>query len=137
MIEILDVQEGQPKWPAVKTRSTPVVALGRLGGVDVLAFSRAEGVGLWNLSEGVPYGPGVHHTGAWSGLAFASVGGRDVLISAHTQTVRAWNPRTGRLLGELPFGTTISSVAVGATAEGYALVAVSGPGVAVAELRGY
>lgn len=134
MIELLDGREGQPRWPAVETPSTPVVALGRLGGADVLAFSRTEGVGLWNLSEGAPYGPGVHHAGAWSGLAFARVRGRDVLISGHTQTVRAWNPRTGRLLSELPFGTTISSVAVGAAAEGHALLAVSGPGVAVAEL---
>jgi len=133
-LELLDAQDGWPRWPAIESGFAPVVTLGRLGDVDVLAFSHGDGVRLWNLSEDVAYGPGVQHTGAWTGLAFVDLGGRDVLVSGHMQTVRVWNPRTGRLLSELPFGTTIASIAVSGNEDGSALVAVSGPGVAVAEL---
>jgi WD40 repeat protein len=133
-LELLDAEDGRPRWPAIESGFAPVVTLGKLGDADVLAFTHGDGVQLWNLSENVAYGPGVQHTGAWSGLEFLDLGGRDVLISGHTQTVRVWHPRTGRLLSELPFGTTISSIAVSGTEDGSALVAVSGPGVAVAEL---
>lgn len=135
-VALLDVQTGAARWPTVQLAiSSPEVALYRFGELDVLAFWRADGIGLWDLTAAKPYGPGVHYPGGQNGLAMASVDGQDVLLSGHFATVRAWNPRTGRLVSELPFGTGIESFAVTRTADGPTLFAVSGPGVAVTELN--
>ena len=135
-IALVDVEHGRALWPLVTAPSSGACALGRVDGDDVVAFFRPEGIGLWNLTGAAALGPGVAHRGGQTGLAFAEVGGQRLLLSAHSMTVRAWHPQTGRLVTELRFGTTISSLAVLPAAAGAdnVLVAVSGPGVAVAEL---
>lgn len=133
-VQLVDVDSGLPRWPEVVGSSTPGGALGRIEEVDVFAFWRKDGIGLWNLTDGQPYGPGISHVGYATGLAVAKVEGQDLLLSAHYATVRVWHPQTGRLMTELPFGTTILSMAVSTTDRGDALVAVSGPGIAVAEI---
>jgi hypothetical protein len=132
-LDFVDLDGGEPPWPRIEGRWITSCAVGRLGDVDVCALPRDDGIGLWNLVDGTPYGPGIAHRAGR--LAFVNVRGRDLLLSGHSATVRAWHPRTGRLVSELPFGTLISSFAAMPQDGGNVLVAVSGPGVAVAELR--
>jgi WD40 repeat protein len=134
-VELVDAETGEQRWPRIATGYVSIGALGRIGGHDIFAFCSYDGVGLWSLTEEAPYGPGVHHAGSKSGLALVTVGGRDLVLTGHFATVRAWHARTGRLVSELPFGTSISSIAVAPAGDAGALVAVSGPGVVVVELH--
>jgi hypothetical protein len=70
-----------------------------------------------------------------NGIAWGRVGDRDVVVTAHFATVRVWNPRTGRKITELRFGTHIGAMSVQQTDGGQLLVAVSGPGLVLTELR--
>src|SRR5207247_1660565 len=78
--------------------------------------------------------PPIEIRGTPNGIAFGRLGDRDLLLTAHFATIRVWNPRTGRKVAELPFGTKISGMSVHQTADDSILVAVRGPGVVVGEL---
>jgi WD40 repeat protein len=134
-VALLEPGHGEPVWPALHARIGVDAALGRIDGDDVLAIRDSYAITLWDLASGERRGPGVRSTGHTNGVAMARVGDRDLIFSGHFATVRVWNALTGRLVAELPFGTTISALAVHPTPDGAALVAVSGPGVAVAEFR--
>ena len=110
--KLLDAETGRPRWRAVSTGPILAQAIGRIDGTDVFAFSRENGIELWDLSENAPYGPGIRHAGApATALAIGALGAIDVILSSHFATVRAWNARTGRLMSELPFGTNIEITA--------------------------
>lgn len=60
---------------------------------------------------------------------------RDVVITAHHATIRLWDPFTGRMLTQLPFGFSIEVMAVHSSAYGTVQVAVDGPGPLLTELH--
>jgi WD40 repeat protein len=110
-------------------------AVGRLDGVEVLAALDPGRLQLYDLSSGEPTLPPLEMSGTATGVAWVNVAGRELLVTAHAMTVRIWNPRTGRKVSELPFGTEIAGIAVHPTADEAVVVAVSGPGIALVELR--
>jgi WD40 repeat protein len=119
------VPESSPRWAAV----------GRLDGADVLAVLGAEGLRLYDLGTGQQTIPLIETSRFASGIAWGRVGDRDVVVTAHFGTVRVWNPRTGREITELRFGTRIGAMSVQEIDDRRLLVAVSGPGLVVTELR--
>ena len=110
-------------------------AVGYLDGADVLAALDANGLWLYDLRTGKPTIPPVEMSSTANGIAWGRVGNRDVVVTAHFATVRVWNPRTGRKITELRFGTRIGAMSVQQIDGGGLLVAVSGPGVVLTELR--
>jgi hypothetical protein len=57
------------------------------------------------------------------------------VVTAHFATVSVRNPRTGRKITDLRFGTRIDAMSVKQTDGGRLLVAMSGPGLVLTELR--
>jgi WD40 repeat protein len=110
-------------------------AVGCLDGIDVLAALDPDGLRLYDLRTGKLAIPPVEMSVTASGIAWGRVGDRDVVVTAHHATVRVWNPRTGRKITELRFGTRISAMSVQQNDGGRLLVALSGPGLALIELR--
>jgi propane 2-monooxygenase small subunit len=110
-------------------------AVGRLDGTDILAVVDADGLRLYDLPTGELTIPPVEMSSTANGIAWGRVGDRDVVVTAHSATVRVWNPRTGRKITELPFGTRIGAMSVQPTDGGQLLIAVSGPGLVLTDLR--
>jgi hypothetical protein len=136
-IEVYDLASGEPHGPPVPVAAgdwTRHLAMATIDGTDVLAVWGPEGVQFWDVAAGTAYAPPIGISGTRRNIAFGRVGGRQILLTAHFATVRAWDPRTGRRVAELPFGTSIDAMAVEHTADGRLLVAVSGPGIVVTEL---
>lgn len=111
------------------------VCAGSLDGRDVLGWTNSGLLHIWDVSAAAPHRAPFPLTGWARGMAFAKLGDRDLVLAMHNATVRAYNPQTGRLVTELPFGTTINAFSVlpGIT-DDHVLVAVGGPGVMVTEL---
>jgi WD40 repeat protein len=135
-IEVHNLASGELHGPPVPAAdwTRHHLAMATIDGTDVLAVWGPEDVQFWDVAAGTAYAPPVPISGTQKGIAFGSVDGRQILLTAHYATVRAWNPRTGRRIAELPFGTSIDAMAVEQTADGRLLVAVSGPGIVVTEL---
>ena len=136
-VYLLDIESGKPNR-LIRTDlpvSLPHVAVGRLDGADVLAVLDTDGLRLYDLRTGKLTIPPVEMSSTANGIAWGRVADRDVVVTAHFATVRAWNPRTGRKITELRFGTQIGAMSVRQTGDGRLLVAVSGPGLVLTELR--
>ena len=114
-------------FPSVAVDASVVVAESDNGHVRALR--------LYDLRTGELTIPPVEMSSTANGIAWGRVGDRDVVITAHFATVRVWNPRTGRKITELPFGTRIGAMSVQQTDGGRLLVAVSGPGLVLTDLR--
>jgi WD40 repeat protein len=110
-------------------------AVARLDGTDVLAALDSDRLRLFDLHTGTPAGPEIATSTYARGVAWAWIDDRELLVTAHFATVRIWNPRLGRLVFEVPFGTEIAGMAVHQAALDRATVVVGGPGVVVLELR--
>lgn len=100
-----------------------------------MAALDAEGLRLYDLQTGELTIPPVERPTTPSGVAWGRVGDRDVVLTAHSATVRVWNRRTGRKITEHRFGTRIGAMSVLQMEDGPLRVAVSGPGLVVTELR--
>jgi hypothetical protein len=90
---------------------------------------------LCDVSSGADRIPPITTSYTARGVAFARVGEREVVLTAHFATVRVWNPYTGRRLAQLPFGTNIEAMAVHSSPDGIVHVAVAGPGLLLTELH--
>jgi len=125
----------------VPPRSLPVqahgsrVCAGTVDGADVLGWTHSGLAHIWDVHAAAPYRPSFPLTGWAREMAFANLGDRDLVLAMHKATVRAYNPQTGRLVTELPFGTTINAFSVlPGTTEDHLVLAIGGPGVMVTEL---
>jgi WD40 repeat protein len=134
-LHLLDVESGEQVCAPVQVPLPSQAAVGCLDGADVLAALDPGGLRLYDLRTGEPTIPPVEMSITASGIAWGRVGDRDVVVTAHYATVRVWNPRTGREITVLRFGTRIGAVSVQQTDGGRLLVAVSGPGLVLTELR--
>jgi WD40 repeat protein len=134
-LHLLDPGSGDRVAAPVPESSPSMAAVGRLDGADVLAVLGAGSLQLYDVETGQQTIAPVETSGFASGIAWGRVGDRDVVVTAHFGTVRVWNPRTGREITELRFGTRIGAMSVQQTDDGRLLVAVSGPGLVVTELR--
>ncbi|UJV43950.1 AAA family ATPase [Streptomyces sp. AMCC400023] len=135
-VQLYDPATTDPEGSAIRLpRVTGLLAMDTIDGTDVLAVRDDSGVQIREVATGADFASPIVTPSRPKGLAFGRVDGREVLLTAHLATVRVWNPRTGRLISELPFGTTIDSAAAVMAPDGGLLVAVGGPGIAVTELR--
>ena len=107
-----------------------------IDGIDVLAFAEGAEVQLREIATGAPFASPIPTPSLPEALDFGRIDGREVLLTSHFATVRVWDPRSGRLISELPFGTAIAGVTCLPTPDGGLIAAVGGPGVAVTEIRG-
>ncbi|MGZ4560497.1 MAG: WD40 repeat domain-containing protein [Mycobacteriaceae bacterium] len=114
-------------WPSA-------VALGRLSGGEALAVLTNGEVRLWDPRSGEELVKPIVTSPSAADVAWARLGNRDLLLTRHFATIRVWNPRTGRKLSELPFGTSIDTMAVHPSADGTVRIAIGGPGVVFTEL---
>jgi WD40 repeat protein len=135
-LHLLDVESGEPVGDPLPVALPPHAAVGRLDGADVLAALDERGLRFYDLRTGDMTMPAVEFLSTASGIAWGRVGDRDVVLTAHYATVRVWNPRTGRKITELRFGTQIGAMSVLQIDDDRLRVAVSGPGLVVTELRG-
>lgn len=132
---LLDVESRKRVRAPLPVSSPRQAAVSRLDGTDVLAALDVDGLRLYDLRTGKLTIPPVEMSSTANGIAWGRVGDRDVVVTAHFATVRVWNPRTGRKITELRFGTHIGAMSVQQTDGGQLLVAVSGPGLVLTELR--
>jgi hypothetical protein len=132
--QLLDAESGHRVRRPLQLGWADLQAAGRVDGVDILATQDLGGLVLTDLASGKPTIPTIKMPSRAARLAFGGVGQLDVIVTAHFATVRVWNPRTGRKITELPFGTGITDMSVRKT-DGGLLVAVSGPGIVLTELR--
>lgn len=133
-LQLLNIQSPERVYAPIPVSSRHA-AVGYLDGADVLAALDANGLWLYDLRTGKPTIPPVEMSSTANGIAWGRVGNRDVVVTAHFATVRVWNPRTGRKITELRFGTRIGAMSVRQIDGGRLLVAVSGPGVVLTELQ--
>ena len=134
-VDLLDPSSGQAWRYPRQTWQRWYAAAGTIDDVEILAILDGDGVRIHALGTGEPTLPPIEIPGTPNGIAFGRLGDRDLLLTAHFATIRVWNPRTGRKVAELPFGTKISGMNVHQAADDSILVAVGGPGVVVVELR--
>jgi len=134
-LHLLDIESGRRVRDVLPVALPAHAAVGSLDGADVLAALDADGLRLYDLRTGELTIPPVEISSTASGIAWGRVGDRDLVVTAHFATVRVWNPRTGRKITELRFGTRIGAMSVRQTAGDRLLVAVSGPGLVLTELR--
>jgi hypothetical protein len=133
-VHLLDPSSGRP-WRYPRQPWQPWHAAATIRDVEILAILDGDGVRIHALATGEPTLPPIEIPGTPNGIAFGRLGDRDLLLTAHFATIRVWNPRTGRKVAELPFGTKISGMSVHQAADDSILVAVGGPGIVVVELR--
>jgi WD40 repeat protein len=133
-LHLLDIESGELVGDPLPVALPPHAAVGRLDGVGVLAALDTDGLRFYDLRTGELTIPPVGISSTASGVAWGQVGDRDVVVTAHFATVRVWNPRTGRKITELRFGTRIGAMTVWQT-DDWLRVAVSGPGLVVTDLR--
>jgi hypothetical protein len=126
---------GQLGRPIATDAAASAVALGILDGERVVAVLAGGTIYLHHSESGERLAGPIATTPSARSVAWAHLADREVLVTLHTATVRIWNPHTGRKLSELPFGTSIDTMAVHAGIGQSALVVVGGPGVVFAELR--
>ena len=133
-LALFDVENGEQLGPSVEVSSDyGHIALGVLEGHEVLAIRASAELRLVEVTSGRDRIEPIQKTaGGW--VSFATVGNRDVLLTQHPSTIRAWNPYTGRQLAKLPFGTNIGPLAVQSTDGGGAHLAVGGPGLLLTTL---
>ena len=134
-LHLLDVRSGDQVGDLLPMALPPHAVVGRLDGIDVLTALDERGLRFYDLKTGEITMPPVEISSTASGIAWGQVGDRDVVLTAHFATVRVWNPRTGRKITELRFGTRIGGMSVLQLDDGRLRVAVSGPGLVVTELR--
>lgn len=134
-LHLLDVESWRRVCDPLPVSLPPHAAVGSLDGANVLAALDADGLRLYDLRTGELTIQPVEMSSTASGVAWGRVGDRDMVVTGHFATVRVWNPRTGRKITELRFGTRIGAMSVQPTDDGSLLVAVSGPGLVVTELR--
>jgi WD40 repeat protein len=134
-LHLLDVDSGRRVRDPLPLALPRHAAVGSLDGANVLATLDADGLRLYDLRTGELTIPPVEMSSTASGIAWGRVGDRDVVVTAHFATVRVWNPRTGRKITELRVGTRIGAMSVRQTDGDRLLVAVSGPGLVLTELR--
>ncbi|OLT00491.1 hypothetical protein BJF90_34840 [Pseudonocardia sp. CNS-004] len=134
-VHLLDAARGAPVSASLPTTLPSHAAVGRLDGTNVLAMLDTDGLRLHDLRSGELTLPPLEMSNTANGIAWVRVGDRELLVTAHYATVRVWNPRTGRKVSELPFGTEIASMAVHSVADHAATIAVSGPGVVLVDLH--
>jgi WD40 repeat protein len=134
-LHLLDVESGQPVRDPLPLAMPPHAAVGKLDGTDVLAALDADGARLYDLGTGELTVPPIERPNTARGIAWGQVGDRDVVVTAHFATIRVWNPRTGRKITELRFGTRIGAMSARQTDDDRLLVAVTGPGLVLTELR--
>ena len=134
-LHLLDVESRKRVRAPLPISPPHQAAVGRLDGVGVLAVLDADGLRLYDLRTGELAIEPVKISSTPNRIAWARVGDRDVVVTAHFATIRVWNPRTGRKITELPFGTHIGAMSLQQTDRGQLLVAVSGPGLVLTELR--
>ena len=134
-LNLLDAASGEPVRGPLPVPLPRHAAVGSLDGADVLATLDEAGLQLYDLRTGELTIPPVEIPSTASGVAWGRVGDRDVVVTAHFATVRVWNPRTGRKITELRFGTRIGAMSVRQADGGRLRVAVSGPGLVVTDLR--
>jgi WD40 repeat protein len=134
-LHLLDVESGERVGGPLPVSLSAHAAVGSLDGADILAALDPDGLRLYDLRTGELTIAPVEMSSTASGVAWGRVGDRDLVVTAHFATVRVWNPRTGRKITELRFGTRIGAMTLRHTDGGGLLVAVSGPGLVVTELR--
>jgi WD40 repeat protein len=111
------------------------IALGTLEGRPVLAILRPYELRLCDAASGKDQIAPIRTSPTARAVAFARLGQRDIVVTAHSATIRAWNPFTGRMLTQLPLGTNLDAMAVCDSPDGTAQVAIGGPGLLLAELH--
>jgi WD40 repeat protein len=107
---------------------------GSLADRPTLALGSGDRITLLDVTSGKRTGPVIDLPTAAEAVAWAGATGEEVLLTAHHATLRAWSPRTGRKLAELPFGTAINDVAAATAPDGSVTVYVAGPGVVASRL---
>jgi WD40 repeat protein len=137
-LSLFDVEDGTALGAPVEVNSGSreiTIALGTLEGEQVLAVFGWGQLRLCDAKAGTDRIAPIHTSPTARAVAFAMLGQRDVVLTAHFATVRVWNPFTGRRLAQLPFGTNIDAMAVHSSQDGTVRVAVGGPGLLLTELH--
>ena len=134
-LHLLNIESAELAYGPLEASVPRHAAVGFLDGNDVLAALDAGGLRLYDLRTGELTTPKVEMSSTANGVAWGRVRDRDVVVTGHFATVRVWNPRTGRKITELRFGTGIGAISVRQTGGDRLLVAVSGPGLVLTELR--
>jgi WD40 repeat protein len=137
-LSLFDVEDGTALGAPVEVppgSRAIAIALGTLEGEQVLAVFGSGQLRLCDANAGRDRIPPIHTSPTARSVAFARLGPRDVVLTAHFATVRVWNPFTGRKLAQLPFGTNIEAMAVHSSQDGTVRVAVGGPGLLLTELH--
>ncbi len=134
-LHVLDIESGRRMRPPLPAKLPPHAAVGCLDGTDVLAVLDSDGLRLFDLETGKQTIPPVEMRTTAKGVAWGRVDDRDVLVTAHFATVRVWNPRTGRKITELRVGTRIGAISLRNASKGRLMIALSGPGLVLTELR--
>jgi WD40 repeat protein len=135
-LTLFDVENGTSLGEPVEVspETLPVVALGTLDGEQVLAVFGSSQLRICDAKTGRDRIPLILTSPTARAVAFARLGQRDVVITAHHATIRVWNPFTGRKLTQLPFGSSIDTMAVHSSEDGTVQVAVGGPGLLYTQL---
>jgi hypothetical protein len=110
-------------------------ALGTLEGQQVLAILCPYELRLCDAASGKDQIAPIRTSPTARAVAFAKLGQRDILITAHSATIRAWNPFTGRMLTQLPLGTNLDAMSVRNSPDGTTQVAIGGPGLLLTQLH--
>jgi hypothetical protein len=135
-LTLLDIEGGTPLGAPVEVYSGRwPIALGTLEGEEVLAILESGQLRLCDVTTGKDRIPPIRTSPTARAVAFARLGQRDVVLTAHSATIRVWNPFTGRKLTQPPFGTSIDAMAVRSSPDGTVQVAVGGPGLLFTELH--
>ncbi|SIT58650.1 hypothetical protein BQ8794_50752 [Mesorhizobium prunaredense] len=128
-VHLLDAETGEPLYDPLPGTLPRHASVCHLDGAEVLAALDPGGLRLYDLRSGELTLPPLEMSNTANGIAWVRVGDRELLVTAHFATVRVWNPRTGRKVSEVPFGTEIAAMAVHEATDGAVTVAVSGPGM--------
>jgi WD40 repeat protein len=132
---LLDVESGGRLDARLAMTLPEHASVGRLDEMRILAALDSDGLRLFDLATGEQTIAPIEMSTTASGVAWGRVDDRDVLVTAHFATVRVWNPRTGRKITELRLGTRIGGMSVRDDEDGKLMVAISGPGLLLTELR--
>jgi WD40 repeat protein len=111
-LHLPEIESGQHVGDPVLQPWPLHAAVGSLDSALILAAPAADSLRLSDLRTAALTIPPVEMPYITAGVAWGRVGDRDVVVTAHAATVRVWNPRTGRKITELPFGTNIGAMSV-------------------------
>jgi WD40 repeat protein len=134
-LTLFEGEHWTPLGPPIEVSSPVEPALGMLEGEQVVAILGEGELRICDVRSGKDRIAPIRTSQAWGAVAFARLGQRDVVLTAHFSTIRVWNPFTGRRLTQLPFGTGVDVMAVHSSQDGTVQVAVGGPGLLLTQLR--